>query len=170
MEITESSNLKSNLFCPVRGEWVEPLPEERVRQGLIRLMTEQLGYPLSLLVVEKALHQFPHLSHTDKKILPKRRADLVCYAAGIHQKNSLHPLLLVECKAIPLRQSAIQQLTGYNHYLQADFVALCNQTEIRTGYFDAEQGGYVFAPTLPRYTELLTVLEKRRLRSLPQES
>ena len=162
MATTESLNLKPKLLCPVRREWVEPLPEEKVRIGLIQYMTQKLGYPPQLLVVEKALHQFPHLSQQQTANFPKRRADLVCYGSGIHPDHPLFPLLLVECKAVPLNGKAIQQLTAYNHYLQAYFVALCNGTEVRSGYFDQKQGGYVFSNTLPSYLELLTVLEKRR--------
>lgn len=162
METTESLNPKSKLFCTVRGEWVDPLPEERVRVGLIRFMTEELGYPRQLLAVEKALSQFPHLAQRCTKSLPRRRADLVCYAKDIHPDHSLYPLLLIECKAIPLTAKAVQQLTGYNHYLQAPFVALCNGKEIKSGYFDVERGGYVFSNTLPSFRELLAILEKRR--------
>jgi hypothetical protein len=155
METTESLNPKSKLLCSVRGEWVEALPEERVRQGLIRLMTEQLGYPSELLMIERALHQFPHLAHEPTSSFPRRRADLVCYGKGIHPDFPLYPLLLIECKAVPLTSKAIQQLTGYNHYLKAPFVALCNASEIKTGYFDATRKGYVFIDRLPFYRELL---------------
>jgi hypothetical protein len=155
MEITESSNPKSKLLCSVRGEWVEALPEERVRQALIRLMTEQLGYPRELLVIERALHQFPHLALQSTRSLPRRRADLVCYGKGIHPDFPLYPLLLVECKAVPLTSKAIQQLTGYNHYLRAPFVALCNANEVKSGYFDPIRKGYVFVDKLPSYRELL---------------
>lgn len=120
-------------------------------------MTEQLGYPKQLLVVEKALHQFPHLAHHPTKDFPRRRADLVCYAKDIHPDHELYPLVLIECKAVPLTAQAIQQVTGYNHYLKARFVALCNGNEVRSGYFDAERGGYIFANTLPSYQELLAL-------------
>lgn len=162
MEITESSSPKSKLFCPVRKEWVSALPEERIRVSLLHYMTQKLDYPAHLLVVEKALHQFPHLAQRKISSLPKRRADLVCYAPNVHPSHPLYPLLLVECKAIPLQPAAIQQLTGYNHYLQAHFVALCNGTEMRAGYFDASQGGYVFSETLPSYNQLLKILAARR--------
>ena len=166
MGTTESSSLKPKLFCPIRREWVEPLPEEKVRLSLVQFMTKELGYPPQLLVVEKALHQFPHLPPEQTRHFPKRRADLVCYASGIHPDHPLFPLLLVECKAIPLDGKAVQQLTAYNHYLQAYFVALCNGTEVKSGYYDAGQGKYLFANTLPTYRELLMILEKRRSRSL----
>ncbi len=162
METTELSSQKSKLYCPIRGEWVEPLPEERVRVALIQFMIKDLGYPKELLVVEKALNQFPHLTSQHTQKFPKRRADLVCYGSGIHPDHSLYPLLLVECKAVPLNAKAIQQLTAYNHYLQAYFVALCNGTEVKSGYFDQQQGGYVFSNTLPSYRDLLNVLKKRR--------
>jgi hypothetical protein len=164
METSESSNLKSKEFCPIRGEWVNLLPEEKVRLSLIRFMTERLEYPSQLIAVERSLHQFPHLAGGATKNLPKRRADIVCYARDIHPEHALYPLLLIECKAVPLTATAVQQLTGYNHYLKAYFIALCNGSEMRSGYFDENQGGYVFSNTLPSYKELLRVLEKRRSR------
>lgn len=88
-------------------------------------MIEQLGYPRELIVVEKELSLLPHLrSHGQ---LPTRRADIICFGKDIHPDYSLFPLLLIECKAGEMGFDAEQQALGYNHYVQAPYVALANQ-------------------------------------------
>ena len=96
------------------------LPEERVRHDLINDLTGRLGFPKHLIVIEKEISQLPHLQG---KKLPKRRIDLVCFT---QKGDLLHPLLLVECKAIHLSEKVLQQVLGYNYYVQADFVAIAN--------------------------------------------
>jgi hypothetical protein len=146
------------IYCSIRKEWVAALPEEAVRQKLIAQMVEQLGYPISLLVVEKSLKQMPHLSPGQRQV-PDRRADLICYAQGIHPQHQLYPLLLVECKAVKLTPKVINQVLGYNVYLQAYFVAIANQDEIKTGWYDAAAQQYRFADGLPAYAALLSALK-----------
>lgn len=101
----------------------------------------------------------PHLSRGQHK-LPDRRADLLCYAAGIHAQHMLYPLLLVECKAVKLTPKVINQVLGYNVYLQACFVAIANQDEIQTGWYDVTQKQYRFMDGLPEYAALLGALKK----------
>ena len=120
----ESSKL-SRYYDSLRRQTVAATPEEMVRQRLIQAMIEQLGYPRELLVVEKALSQLPHLSQ--QKGLPRRRADLLCFGRNIHPEHSLFPLLLIECKEGLLNSDAEQQVLGYNHFVQAPYVALANE-------------------------------------------
>lgn len=82
----------------------------------------------------------PHLALAPQ--IPLRRADILCYRQG-------SPLLLVECKAIPLTSKVLQQVIAYNYYLKAPYVAVANEQELRTGWYDAEQGSYVFVDGLP---------------------
>jgi hypothetical protein len=131
MAPTESS--KSNnpnlLYDRFRKRWVAKTPEEIVRQTLLQLMTEKLGYPVSHIAVEKALDQMPHLKHYPSK-LPSRRADVVCFAKGIHSRYSLFPLLLIECKEDRIDQAAIEQVVGYNAFVQAPFSALADASGV----------------------------------------
>lgn len=149
------SDSPSELFCLVRRVLVKKLPEEIVRQRLITFLVDKLGYPLSNLAVEKSLHQMPHLALKSKQQLPDRRADIVCYAKGIHAKHDLYPLLLIECKAVPLNQNVIQQVLGYNHHLEALFVAVANENETRTGWYDPDLKEYRFVPYIPMYDQLI---------------
>jgi hypothetical protein len=137
-----------------RARWVQELPEERVRQRLVSYLVESLGYPRSLILTEQALHQLPHLRGSKAK-LPLRRLDILCYASDIHPEHALYPLLLIECKAVPLNSRTRQQVIGYNHYVGAHFLAIANAQEIQTGYFDVSQREYRFGQGLPTYEQLM---------------
>lgn len=145
----------SRMICQIRKTQVAASPEELVRQGLLSLMIHQLGYPPSYLVLEKELCQMPHLECHPQHI-PDRRADLICFGKGIHPKHALYPLLLVECKAVKLTRKVWDQVVGYNHFLQAYFIAIANGEEIKTGWYDKDRKEYVFINTLPCYADLLS--------------
>lgn len=147
MEITESLSQKpkETLLCQVRKIQVRALPEERVRQHLIHHMVKRLGYPSELLSVEVPIQKFPHLK--EQQDLPDRRVDLVCFAKSI---DSIHPLLVVECKAHPLGKEALRQVEGYNVHLKSKFIAVANQSEIQT---KSREGDLVKG--LPSYKQLL---------------
>lgn len=145
------------LLCPIRKVAVSPLPEERIRVHLLCDLIKMLGFPASCLAVEKELSQIPHLRSMGSK-LPQRRADIICFAKGIHQSEELYPLLLIECKAVKLTPKMVTQVVGYNHYLKARYIALVNQDEIRTGWYDGESQSYRFVPYLPTYAQLLSFL------------
>ncbi len=125
-------------------------PEEEVRQQLLRWMIDSLGYPRGHLAVEQSLRDLPHLRNSPLKT-PKRRADILCYKKG---KSSLLPVLLVECKAIPLTPAMIRQVVGYNQFVQATYVVLANAEEVRTGILNGSTGEYEFVAGLPRYKSL----------------
>lgn len=163
MAITVSWNLRLNLrqerqqvYCQVRKEWVAATPEELVRQRLITLMANQLGYPLESFALEKALSQIPHVTLLQQKP-PLRRADIICFAKGIHPEHQIYPLLLVECKAVKLTPKGMNQLIGYNHYLQAHFVCVANQDQVRAGWYDPQAKDYHFIDYLPSYKDLITI-------------
>ena len=145
---------KKVVFDPVRKSWVAATPEEIVRQTLIQRMVEQMQFPVSNLLVEQELKKFPHLAHR-KASLPDRRIDIVCLSTGLHRDFHFFPLLLIECKDEPLSLKVFDQVIGYNHFIQAPFIAVANMQEIQTGFWDKEQQQYAFIPFLPTYSELL---------------
>jgi hypothetical protein len=136
------------VHCQIRREWVAASPEELVRQRLLHSMIHELGFPSSLIVVEKAIQQLPHLAATNPKNIPDRRIDIMCYASGVQ------PLLVVECKAVALTWRVISQVLGYNQVIRSPFVSIANETEVRTGWFDQNQQRWVFIEHLPSYQEL----------------
>jgi Type I restriction enzyme R protein N terminus (HSDR_N) len=153
----ESSSAKSDrdtIFDPIRKKWVERTPEEVIRQLLLRQMVEKLGYPRSLIAIEKELAQLPHLKLISSKQIPKRRADIIVFARGKEQ-GSLLPLMLVECKATPLTPKFAQQVIGYNAFVGAPFVTLANKRQVLTGRYDMAAGMYRFEQGLPPFDKLL---------------
>ncbi|NGX47135.1 MAG: hypothetical protein K1000chlam3_00506 [Chlamydiae bacterium] len=140
------SKQKDSLYDPFRKLWVAALPEEVVRQKLLHVMITQLGFPKNFLVVEKQLSELPHLSGMVG--LPKRRADILCFAKEIHAQFPLFPLLLVECKEGKVGEEAAAQALGYNHYVQAPYVAIAGENEVRLVHPQR-------LSFLPKYSELL---------------
>lgn len=143
------------LYDPIRRDWVAATPEEYIRQQLLDRLINILGFPEELMMVEKDLCQMPHLSLQRAGCLPKRRADIVCFAKDIHPQSSLYPLLLIECKAVPITSGVMRQILGYNHYMKAFFIAVVNQNEARLGCYDPRLGKYTYIPTLLPYQELI---------------
>lgn len=141
------------MFCCVRRQWVAALPEEKVRQHLLNHLINQLGFPPSLIVLEMGLQQIPHLNPSQGQI-PERRADIVCFAKGIHPAHDLYPLLLIECKAVKLTPKVLNQVTGYNHFLKACFIAVANQNEVKLGWFEAKLQRYIYTDRIPSYKHL----------------
>lgn len=105
-----------SFFDPYRQKWVVMTPEEGVRQSCLRQL-EVLGYPKSLMAVEKSLKELMGVARP-----PKRRADILCF------DPRGRPLLLVECKAVPLTEAMQRQLMGYNFYIEAPFIALVSSS------------------------------------------
>ncbi|MCH9811652.1 type I restriction enzyme HsdR N-terminal domain-containing protein [bacterium] len=120
------------------------LPEERIRRALLSFMKEELCYPEEMIAVERSLSSFPHLK--GKKV-PNRRFDVAVFGG-----KEVKPLLIIECKAVPLDQKAFDQVIGYNHLVQAPFLALCNGEEILT--LIKEANGYRIEKGLPEYKAL----------------
>ena len=120
------------VFDPIRNVWIEATPEEIVRQSLLLRMITELNYPKHLIAVEKELTSLPHLIKRKKEI-PKRRLDILCFDNKFHR-----PLLLIECKAVPLKRAMLPQLLGYNAFVKAPYVCLVNDTHIVFGGEDGE--------------------------------
>ena len=123
-----SSKRKDSLFDPIRQSFVSATPEEIVRQKLLQVLMTQLGFPKELLAIEKELSELPHLKSVAG--LPKRRADILCFAKGIHPEYPLYPLLLIECKEGRWGEGAKDQVLGYNHFVGALYVALSGENQV----------------------------------------
>ena len=94
--------------------------EEQIRQELLKKMKEELGYPSSLLIIEKEIKDLPHLRGSSSSF-PKRRLDILVYT----KKEYLHPLLLIECKfSTKNRSNALKQVLGYNYFVKAPFIGV----------------------------------------------
>jgi len=143
----ELSKQKGDLYDPYRRAWVVASPEEIVRQKLLHVMTSQLQYPKELLSVELQLSEIPHLKGVEG--LPKRRADIICFSKGIHPQHPLYPLLLIECKEGEVGSQARSQALGYNHFVQAYFVAIAGEDCVELVFPDTLS----FLPSFPQLME-----------------
>lgn len=152
MGYTEADSKFGMIQCAIRKTFVEATPEECVRQAILIRLIDRLGYPSAYIAVEKELRQMPHLLH--QRPLPNRRADIVCFARGIHPCHAVYPLLLIECKAVKLNQKVINQTIGYNYFVQSYFIAVANNDTIQTGWCDPTKGIFTFIPYLPTYQAL----------------
>ena len=125
--------------------------EEQIRQELLKKMVEELGYPPSLLVIEKELKDLPHLQGSSSPF-PKRRLDILVYT----KKENLQPLLLIECKfSTKDRSNALKQVLGYNYFVKAPFIGLVDNG----GFFLlAQQKQAKIQEGLPSYSLLLEQL------------
>ncbi len=135
------------LYDPYRNQWVVATPEEKVRQQWLEVMTEHLSFPKELIVIEKAIERLPHLKKGGA--LPQRRIDLLAYTKL--KEGPLKPLILIECKCIPLTDKALMQVLGYNHFVGASYIAIANQEEIRIGFKDQKTNELTMLDFLPAY-------------------
>lgn len=131
----------NEIYDPLRRKNVRRTPEEEVRQAAIRYLEESVGVPRQLMVSEYSF-TFNGLQY---------RADVLVY------DRSLHPLLLVECKApsVRLDDAILEQVLRYNRVLQVRYILLTNG---KTSYFckwDAETGSYRFEESIPSYEQML---------------
>ena len=138
------------LIDKVRGVAIRATPEEKIRQKVLKILIEELFFPKEYIVVEKALSELPHLK---EKRVPKRRLDILCYFSV---QDQLRPLLLIECKKGGLRNQALTQVSGYNYWVGAPFVAVANQECILLKYLDVVSHEMVIKEGLPSYQDLIT--------------
>ncbi|MBA3957638.1 MAG: type I restriction enzyme HsdR N-terminal domain-containing protein [Parachlamydiaceae bacterium] len=142
-----------SLYCPIRNKSVANLPEERVRVHFLNYLITEKGFPKASFVLEQQLSQMPHLNLQEQKI-PNRRADIICFGKNIHPEHEFFPLLLIECKAVKLTKRTMNQLMGYNHFLQAYFIAAVNDHEVQFAWFDEVSQQHQFAKEIPAYSAL----------------
>lgn len=134
--------MREEIFCPIRKRRVTATPEEQVRCQLLTKMVQELGYPLSLLSVERKIHEFlPQMAKTQ---IPNRRIDILCYS------KNLEPLLLIECKASAFPKNAVPQLLGYNYFIRAPYIAIVSRDKT----FIVSREGVVY-DNFPQYEDLL---------------
>ena len=142
---------------------VPSTPEEIVRQHLLQKMIGPLGFPKGLLWVEKEISLLPHLR---EKALPStlRRADILCFAKGIHPEHELYPLILIECKAHWIKK-ATDQVLGYNESVGACFVATAGCEQIQTLWYNGAKMCYESVDFLPSYQELKSSAQQWQMKN-----
>ena len=122
-------------------------PEEKIRISLLEFMKKELGYPSGVISVERSLSSLPHLK--GQKV-PNRRFDIAVFS-----KENFKPLLIIECKAVPITKKCYDQIIGYNHLVQVPFIAIANQQGVIT--LLKEKDSYKKIIGLPNYNYLLEI-------------
>lgn len=99
---------------PVRQKQVADTPEERVRQAVLRMLTDVQQIPGALMAVEKAIEVQGEV----------RRPDVV-----VHDRLG-HAWMVIECKApnVAVTQRTLDQAANYNRVLKAPYVFVTNGT------------------------------------------
>lgn len=124
------------IFCRVRKKHLVLTPEEWVRQNLISYLNLDLGYPVSLMKIEKQVKGGNRI----------KRADLViCDSNG--KAN-----MLVECKSPSekLNRETFFQVGRYNRHISASLLLISNGLV----HFCCEVIGneFNFLESIPQYT------------------
>ncbi len=132
--------MKSLVFDPVRKKKVALTPEEGVRQQLISLLHDRLGYPITLMCCEYSI-SIDGL---------KYRGDLVLL------DKCLKPRLLAECKApsVKVTRETFEQIMRYNMALNVKYLLLTNGITTYFASFDNSSNNYKYLTEIPSYNEL----------------
>jgi hypothetical protein len=142
------------VYDKIRQKWVAATPEEVVRQRWTQRMVQELQFPPELLVIERELKMLPHLEQYPHP-LPNRRVDVLSFGKNPRQ---VFPLLLIECKSEPLSQEALDQAVAYNTFVQAFYVAIVNQDQVRLRYNLACKRCEI--DHLPSFTDLMEAIHE----------
>lgn len=135
-----TNNGKEEIFDIARKKYIRLNPEEWVRQNMIMYLHHELGFPLSMIAVEKqiTLHGMT------------RRFDIAVYqATGL-------PVMLVECKApeVEIQQGVMDQAGRYNLVLKVPYLCVTNG---RVHYFckkSPDGSGWEFLEQIPHFNDL----------------
>lgn len=108
----QDNNNQLEIFDLIRKKYVRLTPEEWVRQHFVHYLISHMGYPKSLIQVEKGL-QYHKMA---------KRWDIVIF------KRDGTSFMVVECKApsVKLTQATFDQVACYNQSLKADYLTVTN--------------------------------------------
>ena len=130
-------NGKPAIWDFVRKKWLQLTPEEYVRQHFIHYLVAHLGYPASMISIEKGL-EVNRLT---------RRSDIVIYI------QAREPFILVECNApqVRLSKNTLEQASAYNLTFKAQYLCVTNGLEHAFFEIDFEKSEFKQLDVLPRY-------------------
>lgn len=133
----KNSENKPYIFDLIRKKFLVLTPEEWVRQHVLQWLTNDKGYPISLINVEKEIR----VGNT------RKRYDIVVFKPD----GSLY--IIVECKApkVQITQATFDQIARYNLELQADLLMVTNGLSHYYCKVDSVAKRYDFLRELPDY-------------------
>ena len=130
------------VYDPLRHKYVALTPEEFVRQHFTAFLSDNLGYPRTLMANEVKVE----LNGMSK------RCDTLVYSP-----SDGAPLMIVEYKApdVEICQDTFDQIVRYNMILKARFLVVSNGLRHYCCAIDYRTGTYNFIPQVPSYASLL---------------
>lgn len=133
---------------PVRKKLIYITPEETVRQQVLSFLMKRLKVPVKMIREEEPLVHYG--------IESRGRADLLIDKYD-PEKNELHPLCVIECKArhIMLDENVHRQMIGYCDALGCDYGMVTNGEETFCYHFNQETNEYDSIENLPDYFNLI---------------
>ena len=131
------------IFDPLRKKDVALTPEERVRQWIIGVLSQELCVPLHMMMSEAGF-----------KLGEKQfRADVLVY------DRKASPLAVVECKRpeVELSREVLDQAIRYNMVLNVPYIFITNGNRTIICRRREQEGrcGYEFMDKAPTYMEML---------------
>ncbi|NEM97460.1 type I restriction enzyme HsdR N-terminal domain-containing protein [Pontibacter burrus] len=128
------------IFDILRRKNIVLTPEEWVRQHFLHYLLNSLGYPKSLISIERGT--------TYNKL--QKRTDLCVY------DTSGSPYMLVECKAaaVPITQDVVKQVSVYNQTIKAKVVVITNGLDHYCWLVDFESRQFKPLQEIPVYNKL----------------
>lgn len=142
---TKSENGRTYILDTIRKKYVLLTPEEWVRQHIIRYLSEEKKYPVSLMSVETGF--------TYNKL--QRRTDALIY------DRSGNAICIVECKAPSVKLSSLvfDQILRYNLNFNVPYLIITNGLQHYCCKLNFETSGYAFLKEIPQYELLVAVDE-----------
>jgi type I site-specific restriction endonuclease len=133
-------NGKKYVLDEVRRRYVALTPEEWVRQHIIKFLSCDRNYPLTLFSIEKR--------HLHNRMA--RRCDFVIY------NRTGQPLMVVECKAptIEIGQQAFDQVNRYNQQYKAPFLLITNGNKHFCCKVNMKNQKFEFLKDIPTYNAI----------------
>lgn len=129
---------RTMIFDSIRNKYLVNTPEEWVRQNTVKFFHEELGYPKSLIALEKQFKLHRRI----------KRTDIMVYS------NSGDAMILVECKrpSIKITQSTFDQAFRYNIILKVPYLVITNGEELYCCHVEGEK--VTFIENIPSYQML----------------
>ncbi|SFE79237.1 Type I restriction enzyme R protein N terminus (HSDR_N) [Chitinophaga sp. CF118] len=130
-------NGRDIIFDRYRKKNVILTPEEWVRQNFLNYLVKTLGYPASLIGIEKEIH----LGEL------KKRCDIVVY------NRNTQPWMIVECKEmnVPLTQAVLEQIVRYHMVLPTAYLVITNGVNTWCCQHMEEEQQWRFIQQLPAH-------------------
>ncbi len=130
---------RTTIFDSIRNKYVVNTPEEWVRQNTVKYFNEELGFPKSLIALEKQFQLHRRIKRTDIMV----------------HDNSGEAVILVECKrpSIKITQSTFDQAFRYNIILKVPYLVITNGEELYCCHVEGEK--VTFLENIPTYQDVI---------------